>query len=127
MNAPEELNVDDVINVLAKIKAEKDSLTQQLKELNAQKDSFEKRLMGLMEKAGLQRASNGVATVSISEDVVYNATDWEAIYAHIQSTGDFSLLHRRLSNAAIRELDTVGENVPGTEAVTLQKVLFRSL
>lgn len=127
MNAPEELNVDDVINVLANIKAEKDSLTQQLKELNAQKDSFEKRLMGLMEKAGLQRASNGVATVSISEDVVYNATDWDAIYAHIQSTGDFSLLHRRLSNAAIREMDVAGENVPGTEAVTLQKVLFRSL
>jgi hypothetical protein len=127
MNAPQNLNVDDVINVLAKIKSEKESLTQQLKELNLQKDAFEKELMQLMEKAGLQRASNGVATVSISEDVVYNATDWDAIYAHIQSSGDFSLLHRRLSNAAIREMDVAGENVPGTEAVTLQKVLFRSL
>jgi len=127
MNAPQDLNVDDVINVLAKIKSEKESLTQQLKELNVQKDTFEKRLMELMEKAGLQRASNGVATVSISEDVVYNATDWDAIYAHIQSTGDFSLLHRRLSNAAIKEVNAAGDDVPGTEAVTLQKVLFRSL
>lgn len=131
MNAPvtevKQPNVDDVINALAQIKLDKDNINQQLKVLNAQKDALEKKLMELMGAAGLQRASNGVATVSIGEEQVYNATNWDAVYEHIQSTGDFSILHRRLSNAAIREIEATGGDVPGTEAVTLQKVNFRSL
>lgn len=132
MNAPvtkevKQPNVDDVINALAQIKLDKDNINQQLKVLNAQKDALEKKLMELMGAAGLQRASNGVATVSIGEEQVYNATNWDAVYKHIQSTGDFSILHRRLSNAALREIEATGGEVPGTEAVTLQKVNFRSL
>ena len=131
MNAPvkevKQPNVDDVINALAQIKLDKDNINQQLKVLNAQKDALEKKLMELMGAAGLQRASNGVATVSIGEEQVYNATNWDAVYEHIQSTGDFSILHRRLSNAAIREIEATGGAEPGTEAVTLQKVNFRSL
>ena len=80
-----------------------------------------------MATAGISRASNGVATVSIGTEVVFNATDWDAVYAHVQSTGDFSIMHRRLSNAAIREIASAGGAVPGTEAVEMQKVNFRTL
>jgi hypothetical protein len=121
------LNVDDVINGLARIKGEKDEINKQLKELNAQKDLLERQLIALMDSAGIKRATNGAATVSIGTEIVFNATDWDAVHAHIQATGDFSVLHRRLSNAAIREIASAGGTVPGTEAVELQKVNFRSL
>ena len=42
-----------------------------------------------MKTAGISRASNDVATVSIGEEQVYNATDWDAIYAHVQESGDY--------------------------------------
>ena len=121
------LNVDDVINALSKLKNQKDDINKQLKDLNTIKDSLEKKLCELMATAGISRASNGVATVSIGTEVVFNATDWYAVYAHVQSTGDFSIMHRRLSNAAIREIASAGGAVPGTEAVEMQKVNFRTL
>lgn len=121
------LNVDDVINALSKLKNQKDDINKQLKDLNVIKDSLEKKLCELMATAGISRASNGVATVSIGTEVVFNATDWDAVYAHVQSTGDFSIMHRRLSNAAIREIASAGGAVPGTEAVEMQKVNFRTL
>ena len=123
----ETLNVDDVINALSKLKNQKDDLNKQLKDLNVCKDALEKKLYELMATAGISRASNGVATVSIGTEVVFNATDWDAVYAHVQSTGDFSIMHRRLSNAAIREIASAGGAVPGTEAVEMQKVNFRTL
>lgn len=131
MNAPAEikpnLNIDDVVLELAAIRNVKDGLNKQIKELNSKKDDLEKKLIELMKTAGISRASNDIATVSIGEEQVYNATDWDAIYAHVQDSGDFSILHRRLSNAAIREIEAAGGKVPGAEAVTLQKVNFRSL
>ena len=123
----ETLNVDDVINALSKCKNQKDDLNKQLKDLNVCKDALEKKLYELMATAGISRASNGVATVSIGTEVVFNATDWDTVYAHVQSTGDFSIMHRRLSNAAIREIEAAGGKVPGTEAVEMQKVNFRTL
>ena len=123
----ETLNVDDVINALSKLKNQKDDLNKQLKDLNVCKDALENKLYKLMATAGISRASNGVATVSIGTEVVFNATDWDAVYAHVQSTGDFSIMHRRLSNAAIREIASAGGAVPGTEAVEMQKVNFRTL
>jgi len=123
----ETLNVDDVINSLSKLKNQKDDINKQLKDLNVIKDTLEKKLYELMATAGISRASNGVATVSIGTEVVFNATDWDAVYAHVQSTGDFSIMHRRLSNAAIREIASAGGAVPGTEAVEMQKVNFRTL
>jgi hypothetical protein len=123
----ETLNVDDVINALSKLKNQKDDLNKQLKDLNVCKDALENKLYKLMATAGISRASNGVATVSIGTEVVFNATDWDAVYAHVQSTGDFSIMHRRLSNAAIREIESAGGAVPGTEAVEMQKVNFRTL
>ena len=94
MNAPAEiksdLNIDDVVLELAAIRNVKDGLNKQLKELNIQKDDLEKKLVELMKTAGISRASNDVATVSIGEEQVYNATDWDAIYAHVQESGDFN-------------------------------------
>jgi ribosomal protein L15 len=123
----ETLNVDDVINALSEVKNRKDNLNKQLKDLNVCKDALEKKLYELMATAGISRASNGVATVSIGTEIVFNATDWDTVYAHVQSTGDFSIMHRRLSNAAIREIEAAGGKVPGTEAVEMQKVNFRTL
>ena len=119
--------IKDNENELDSIKITKDDINKQLKDLNAEKDALEKKLYELMATAGISRASNGVATVSIGTEVVFNATDWDAVYAHVQSTGDFSIMHRRLSNAAIREIASAGGAVPGTEAVEMQKVNFRTL
>jgi len=41
------------------------------------------------------------------------ASDMDALYAHIRATGEFELLYRRINPASIKERKDVGVDVPG--------------
>lgn len=41
------------------------------------------------------------------------AEDWEKIWGHIQSTGDFDLLHKRLTEAAVQSRWGENSEIPG--------------
>lgn len=72
------------------------------------------------------RAANTTGSVSITSSEEPNPDDWDKIYAHIIATGDFALLHRRLSATAIRELAKSGQLPPGISTRTVRRVNFRS-
>jgi hypothetical protein len=40
-------------------------------------------------------------------------SDWAAFYAHVQNTGDFDLMHRRVADAAVAERWENKQEVPG--------------
>lgn len=51
------------------------------------------------------------ATVEITNEPAVD--DWGDLYAHITATGDFDLLHRRLSATAVAERVLAGAVIPG--------------
>ena len=51
-------------------------------------------------------------------------TDWDAFYAHIRETGDFELMQRRPSDAAIQERWEQENEVPGVGTYTVIDVLL---
>lgn len=53
--------------------------------------------------------------------------DWNLIWAHILSTGDFSLLQRRLSDSAVKERWTSGVEVPGVTAFPVYRLSKRGV
>lgn len=68
-------------------------------------------------------AGGSLLRVSIGEpDLVPTVKDWTAFYAHIQATGDFSLLERRPGKAACRERWDAGEQVPGVDQFPVYKL-----
>jgi hypothetical protein len=73
------------------------------------------------------RAANATGSVSISSSEEPNVDDWDKLYAHIMSTQDFALLHRRISATAFRELAKAGQIPPGLSSRTVRRVNFRSL
>ena len=73
------------------------------------------------------RAANATGSVSISSSEEPNVDDWDKLYAHIMSTQDFALLHRRISATAFRELAKAGMIPPGLSSRTVRRVNFRSL
>lgn len=72
------------------------------------------------------RAANGTGSVSISSTDEPTVDDWDKLYAHIIATGDFALLHRRVSATAFRELFKAGQVPPGLSSRTVRRVNFRS-
>ena len=122
-----EANINELIEKRAEIKRETELLNVRLKDLKAAQDEIDLALIKKMDAEGLSRTANGDYSVSINEDTVPDVDDWDALYNHIISTRDFSLIQRRVSSTAYKELLKLGEGVPGLSPRTISKINFRSL
>lgn len=122
-----EVNINDLIEKRAEIKRETEQLNVRLKDLKSAQDEIDLALLKKMDAEGLSRTANGDYSVSINEDTVPDVEDWDALYNHIISTRDFSLIQRRVSSTAYKELLKLGEGVPGLSPRTIRKINFRSL
>lgn len=122
-----EANINELIEKRAEIKRETELLNVRLKDLKAAQDEIDLALIKKMDAEGLSRTANGDYSVSINEDTVPDVDDWDALYSHIILTRDFSLIQRRVSSTAYKELLKLGEGVPGLSPRTIRKINFRSL
>ena len=127
INVNEQSTMNSIIDERAMIKAQMDGLNKRLKEFREALDQVDRLLLKKMDDEGLSRTANNMASVSINEDIVPDVTNWDALYEHVQETGDFSLIQRRVSSTAYRELLKLGEQVPGLESRTIRRINFRSL
>lgn len=123
----EDMNINQLIEKRAEVKASMDQLNRELKALRETQDQLDVLLLKKMDAEGLARTANQRASVSINEDTVPDVTDWEELYQHIMSTQDFSLIQRRVSSTAYKELLKLGESVPGLQPRVVRRINFRSL
>ncbi len=119
--------IDELIDRKKSIKSQMEKLNSELKGLREQENDIDFELLKKLDAEGLKKTANEVASVSIKEETVPDVHDWDALYAHIISTGDFSLIQRRVSSTAYRELLKLGENVPGLQPRDIRRINFRSL
>jgi len=121
------MNINELIEARAKVKDAMAGLNSELKELRQTQDDLDYKLMTQLDEQGLSRTANDKASVSINSDTVPDVTDWDALYEHINSTKDYSLLQRRVSSTAYKELLKLGDNVPGLQPREIRRINFRSL
>lgn len=119
--------IDELIDRKKSIKSQMEKLNNELKGLREQENDIDLELLKKLDTEGLKKTANEVASVSIKEETVPDVHDWDALYAHIISTEDFSLIQRRVSSTAYRELLKLGENVPGLQPREIRRINFRSL
>ncbi len=76
----------------------------------------EQRLMDYIIK-NMPKSDTGAAgrkaRVSVITKTVPTVENWDALYAHIKKTGSFELLHKRLTDTAVKERWEAGKTVPG--------------
>lgn len=85
--------------------------------LEVQEKAIKKQVMERLGKAANKAISNGDRLFQIvtKDEPTISAENWPKLYAHIQKTGEFELIERRLSKAAVKERAELGEKVPGVE------------
>tara|TARA_R100001509_G_scaffold148655_1_gene106642 strand:- start:2353 stop:2724 length:372 start_codon:yes stop_codon:yes gene_type:complete len=101
-------------------------LQAQEKELNTLKRELEGQIAIRMTEEGLDKISNGGRTVSLKNEIVPDVEDWDALQQHVAKTGEFELLHRRVSATAYREKVSLGADVPGVTNRELTRINYRS-
>lgn len=121
------MTLDEIIETKIKIKNGIAEINDRLSELKKQEEDIDALLMQKMDDSGLARAANEHASVSLAKEIVPQVTDWDSLYSHIKTTGDFSLLQRRPSATAYRETQKLGLAIPGVEPREIRKIHFRKL
>ena len=74
----------------------------------------------------MKKAFGDAGTASITEQILPQVVDWDALYAHIHETESYFLLQRRPAAAAFRELNASGEEVPGIEPFVQRTISLRT-
>lgn len=88
----------------AKLKVREDSIADQLRAANVESGTF------------------GPYVLTAKAKKVPRCTDWTLLHAHIKETGEFDLLHKRLTESAIMARLKDGVYLPGI--VTDDKVTY---
>jgi chromosome segregation ATPase len=108
------MNIKDLIDEYVKVKAHREQLTDDVRKANNKLGELEKDIMDLMSKAGITQAASDKASLSMKLKQHPAINDWKAFYGYVAETGQFELLHKRLSSTAFRERWDAGEAIPGT-------------
>lgn len=121
-----EKTLNDLLNELSEEKEKLKGIQNLEKAYKAKINELEGHIIYQLETQGVDRTGNDVCTVSIKKETVPTVEDWDAVHQHIIDTGQFELLQKRMSATAYRELQQLGQNVPGVKATELTRINFRS-
>ena len=121
------MNINELIEARDVVKTKITAINADLKVVNKEKEELDYQLLTRLDEQGLSRTANEKASVSINQDTVPEVTDWDALYEHIMSNQDFTLLQRRVSSTAYKELLKLDQVVPGVQPREIRRINFRSL
>jgi hypothetical protein len=119
-------SMDTLLNELHEVRSNLKELLEKESTLKKIKGELETELVIMLEGQGIDQISNDKATISIKKEIVPTVENWDVFQEHIAETGMFELMQKRASATAYRELQQMGQDVPGVKATELTKVNFRS-
>ncbi len=106
-------HLPDLIDQYIKARDQRLELDRQSEDIKKYEEGLKKTIIAKMREERLEVAGERGGFVKLSEKVEPDPQDWTALWKHIQETGHFELLHKRVTAEAVRERWLVGEEVPG--------------
>jgi len=76
-------------------------------------------LEALLLTHNMRGVKSTLGSADIVDKVVYNVEDWTPFYAHVQRTGEFDLLYKRVGQKAVADRDSNNALPPGVKRVVL--------
>ena len=119
------MNIRELAEKREALRDEKRTIAEREKALNGMIAEIDTQLFDVLDEQGVDRLSTNGVTLSVTETVVPQVTDWNEVYEYVSQTGAFHLFERRMSSVAFRELlDRIG-HVPGVESFTKRAISMR--
>jgi len=90
--------------------------------IEAEEKALKEHIINTLPKSEASGVAGKLARVTLVTKEVPQVEDWDAFYKHVKKTGQFDLLQRRLTDAAIKERWEHGKEIPGVkhfQAVTV--------
>lgn len=106
----------DLVNRYISVRAQRLAAEKQAGEIKEIEDDLKGTIIAKFREQGLKVLGAVNGTVKMNVRMEPATENWPKLYAHIQETGEFELLHKRLTTSAVEERWEAGEQVPGVGA-----------
>ena len=103
------------IDRLYELREQKRQIDAELKDIVDEMEQLQSDVLTWLAEQGLDKASAGLATATISRQTFANVKDWSAFHAWVGENAAFHMLERRVAQGAFREMNAAGEEIPGVE------------
>ena len=115
-------HLPDLANNYISARAERLKLEKVVEEMKGREETLKDAIVAKMREEGMTAigAENGLVKMSELTEPV--AQDWPTVWAHVQQTGHFDLLHKRLANLAVKARWEAGEAIPGVGQQVVYKL-----
>ena len=110
------MKISDLIEQFVEVKAQREKLNEDSKACTLKLAVLEKDIMSLMSDVGITKAASDKASLTMREVKHPSIDNWTLFYDYVAQTGQFELLHKRLSSTAFREHWEAGDAIPGTSS-----------
>ena len=88
-------------------------LDKQAEQMKEHEEILKKAIIAKYQEQGLTLLGSKLGVVKLSEADEPVAQDWIAVWDFIRENNAFELLHKRLTNTAVKERWEAGEEIPG--------------
>lgn len=116
----EEINIDKLVSIHAKIKSKMEVLDSQLAELEEQRTEVRLAIKDMMKEQNLQTVKTNSGTVSLMTKTRFNTQDWDSFKKFIIEHEVPDLLEKRIAqgNMATFLEENPGVVPPGLNSIT---------
>lgn len=116
----DEINIDKLVAIHAKIKAKMDALDSQIATLEEQRTEVRLAIKDMMKEQNLQTVKTNSGTVSLMTKTRYNTQDWDSFKKFIIEHEVPDLLEKRIAqgNMATFLEENPGVVPPGLNSIT---------
>ena len=114
-----EINIGTLIDSLYALRAKRLELEKVVEGHKQEEQRMRDEIIAILNTTGLRGAKGMAATAALVHKTKPQVTDWDQVYNYIRSTGEFGLLHKRITEGLWGALREDGFTVPGTEPIVL--------
>jgi hypothetical protein len=93
-----------VADLLYETRANRLALNSEVEAMKGDETKLKNYVIENLPKSDQTGASGQVANVKVVNDSIFQASDWEKLYAWIKKTGNFQILNRALNQASIEDI-----------------------
>lgn len=128
--ALEDMTLAELTTELVAVQAARAEIKRVADEGDRAEKAVRQALIAAMEAQGFESFRNGdaqVTRVTANTAKVDPEGGWDRLYAYIMKTGDFDLLHKRLTTTAVQERWDAGVVVDGVVPVAVTSLMIRKV
>ena len=115
------------IDKLYAMKVKLDALSQEVEKHKAKYNEEKLKLMGELNKEGLNKVEGSVAYMTIGTRSVIVVDDWEGVYKYVKKKSAYDLLPKKLNSKAVNERIGNKEKLPFLHTETIRSPLLNKI